>query len=247
MASNATEIVIPTADGEMPALLWGPEGAAWPGTDTPSDPRPALVVFQEIFGVSDYIQQRCADLADLGYAVLAPEFYWRLPARRVDEDAPDLLEQGMALMSQLDWDAAVRDGVAAVQHLRTMPGVSGVGLVGFCLGGGLAYATAAQAPVPPEALVSYYGSALPQLVAAGVRVSVPSLHHFGTADAYIPVETAEDIRAWVTGVDAEVQFQWHEGAGHAFDNPHPAFCHAEASRAAWQQTVDFLARTLPAG
>jgi len=236
--TEVSEVSIPTSDGAMPALLWFPE--AGDGRE-----RPALVVFQEIFGLSDYIRRRCEDLAPLGYAVLAPEFYWRLPERTVDEDAEDMLERGVALAGQLDWDTAVRDGVSAAGHVASLPNVSGVGFVGFCFGGGLAYAVASQAPTPPRVLVSYYGSALPQLVDAGLQVEAASLHHFGTADAYIPPDTVEEIRAWVTRGDHPVQFELYDGAGHAFDNPHPMFSHPEAATSAWDTTVTFLDQQLP--
>ncbi|USQ76515.1 dienelactone hydrolase family protein [Ornithinimicrobium cryptoxanthini] len=238
MALEPTEVSIPTPDGAMPAQLWFP-----PTVD--DQDRPALVVFQEIFGVSDYIRRRCEDLADLGYAVLAPEFYWRLPRQRVDESADDVLDQGMALVSQLDWDTAVRDGVAATEHLAALPHVGKVGLVGYCLGGGLAFAVGARATTPLALLVSYYGSALPQLVQAGVQVNLPSLHHFGTADAYIPMEQVAQIRDWVSQGHDDVRFKLHEGAGHAFDNPHPMFRHKAASRDAWRQTAKFLRKRLP--
>lgn len=231
-----SEVSIPTADGAMPAQLWFPD--ADQGRD-----RPVIVVFQEIFGVTSYIRQRCTDLAELGYAVLAPEFYWRLPQRSVDEDAEDVLAQGMALAGALDWDTAVRDGVSAAAQLGTVPHVSQVGFLGFCFGGGLAYAVAAQSS--PQALVSYYGSALPALVEAEVEVSASSLHHFGTADAYIPMESVEQIRDWVTRGDNHVEFELYEGAGHAFDNPSPMFHHEQASAAAWESTVRFLTEHLP--
>ncbi|MCK0112113.1 dienelactone hydrolase family protein [Ornithinimicrobium sp. F0845] len=236
--AESSEVSIPTADGAMPAHLWFPDSVD--GRD-----RPAILVFQEIFGVSSYVRSRCDDLAELGYAVLAPEFYWRLPQRTVDEGAEDVLEQGLALAGQLDWETAVRDGVSAAAHVASLPHVSSVGFVGFCFGGGLAYAVAAQASNPPEALVSYYGSALPQLVDAEVEVEVASLHHFGTADAYIPRDAVEDIRTWVTRGDNLVRFELYDGAGHAFDNPHPMFSHPQASLAAWDVTVDFLGEQLP--
>lgn len=240
MTVQPTEVSIPTADGAMPAQLWFPDQGD--GRE-----RPAIVVFQEIFGVSGYVRSRCADLTELGYAVIAPEFYWRLPAGPVPEDADDMLAQGMALMQRFDFEAAVRDGVAVTEHLATLPHVGAIGYLGFCLGGGLACATAAAAPTPPTALVSYYGSALPQLVAGGLNVAVPSLHHFGTADAYIPMDQVEVIRESVTRGHQDVQFELHEGAGHAFDNPHPMFHHASAAEQAWRQTLDFLASRLPVG
>ena len=67
---SATTLRIPTDAGDLPGLLWLPENL--------EEPVPGLVVLQEIFGLSDYLQQRCADLAALGYAVLAPQLFARL-------------------------------------------------------------------------------------------------------------------------------------------------------------------------
>src|SRR5690242_17789129 len=97
-------IEISRPDGTLPIQVWLP----------PAGTGPAVVVFQEIFGVGRYIRGRCADLAALGYVVLAPEIYWRLGVVAVDESADDLLEQGMALMQRVDWADAVADGVATV-------------------------------------------------------------------------------------------------------------------------------------
>lgn len=231
-------VSVPTADGAMPAHLWSPhtpDRAAGPG----------LVVLQEIFGISDYVRARCADLAALGYVVLAPEIYWRLDEAEIDEQDPDVLATALGVVSRLDWPAAVGDAVAAIEHLGSREDVEGVGVLGFCFGGGLGFNAAAQGD--PAVLVSYYGSALPGLTGLAPQVRCPSLHHFGTDDSYIPMEQVEAIRAAVTsdGSRADVEFHLHEGAGHAFDNPHPAFHHAEASAAAWGQTTRFLQRYLP--
>jgi carboxymethylenebutenolidase len=228
---DAQTIDIQTSDGAMPAHLWRPVGGSGP----------AVVVFQEIFGVTEYIRQRCVDLAGLGYVVCAPEVYWRLGTPRI-EDGPDALQEAMATLSRLDWAAAVRDGVATLEHVRGLIEVTGpVALLGFCFGGGLAFNVAAEDP--PDALVSYYGSALPRLLDRADDVDVPSLHHFGLADTYIPAETVEEIRAAVTR-SPRVRFETYPGAGHAFDNPAPMFHHPAASRAAWGLTARFLAETL---
>jgi carboxymethylenebutenolidase len=225
-------IEIPADDGVMPTQLWLP----------PQRTGAAVVVFQEIFGVGRYIRSRCADLAALGYVVLAPEIYWRLGVVAVDESADDVLQQGMALMQQVDWNAAVADGVAVVRHARGMIEVTGdVAAVGFCFGGGLAFNVAAEEPL--DALVSYYGSSLPQLHPLAPRVGAPSLHHFGDADSFIPMETVREIETAVTA-QPDVSFEIHPGAGHAFDNPAPLFHHPEASAAAWASTVRFLSEHL---
>ncbi len=131
---------------------------------------------------------------------------------------------------------------ATLRHLRGRPEVTGgVGLIGFCFGGGLAFHVAAVDHV--DVLVSYYGSALGDLIHLAADVDTPSLHHFGTADAFIPAETIEQVRAAVTASGA--QFQSWEGANHAFDNPSPAFHHHQASADAWQVTARFLNQHLP--
>src|SRR4051794_6172530 len=127
---NAThnEIVVETGAGEMPAQLWLPPAGTGAG----------ILVFHEIFGVSDYIVRRCADLAALGYVVCAPELFWRLGVRALPEEGEDALQEAIALSMRADWDRAVADGVRALEHLRGMLEVTGrVAVLGFCFGGGV--------------------------------------------------------------------------------------------------------------
>jgi carboxymethylenebutenolidase len=229
--SDHHDVAVETPDGTMPAHLWLPEAGTGPG----------ILLLQEIFGVSRYIHQRAEDLADLGYVVLAPEIYWRLGVSRVEE-GPDALGEALGLMQRVDWDAAVRDGVEALGHLRERQETTdAVGVLGFCFGGGVAFNVAAVDS--PDVLVSYYGSALPNLLGLAPQVTAPSLHHFGLADTYIDDDARERILAAVSrpGVTVET----YPGAGHAFDNPDFEFHDPEASAAAWRTTVDFLAGHLP--
>ncbi|KGN32662.1 carboxymethylenebutenolidase [Knoellia sinensis KCTC 19936] len=206
---------------------------------------PGLVLFQEIFGVTGYVRSRAQDLVDLGYVVLIPHFYGRLGDPAVDEDEGGL-PRAMALLQELDWQVAVEDGVAALGALREHPAVSGrVGALGFCFGGGLAFNVAAAADQKPDALVNYYGSALPSLLALAPEVTSPSLHHFGESDTYISMETVREIEHAVTDGHSDVTFLTYPEAGHAFDNPSPLFHHAEASAEAWTATVEWLATHLP--
>lgn len=222
---------------DVPADLLLPESGSGPG----------IVLFQEIFGVTDYIRSRAQDLADLGYVVLVPHFYGHLGDPVIDEGGAGL-SQAMAMLEKLDWEQAVRDGLAALDALRAHPAVSGgVGVLGFCFGGGLAYNVTAVADPKPDALVSYYGSAIPSLLALAPDVTCPSLHHFGEDDTYIPMDTVHDIERAVTDDHDDVTFVTHPGAGHAFDNPSPMFHHAGASQEAWAKTVAWLAAQLPTG
>ncbi len=204
-----------------------------------------VVVVQEIFGVSDYIVGRCQDLADEGYVVYAPELYARLPESPVlDPTSPDYLMQGMTASGGLDWDTATNDVAATVAALRTEPGVGKVGLLGFCFGGGLAFQVASLTEV--DALVSYYGSALPRLLDLAPRVTAPQLHHWGTEDSFIPPAAQADARKALAESPGIVDWREYEGAGHAFDNNETAFQHERARAAAWPVTVDFLAAHLVA-
>ncbi len=229
-----TRIAVPTSDGEMPAFLWAPESGSGPG----------LLLLQEIFGVSSYVRRRAADLAAAGYVVLAPELYWRLDQQVVDEQADGAIDQAMGLAGQLQWPTAVTDAVAALDALSGLDTVRGTpGVVGFCFGGGVAFSVAAEAE--PSVLVSYYGSSLPQLLDLAPRVTCPSLHHFGTSDAYLDADAVRRITEAVTADGRPARVERYEGANHAFDNDDFVLHHPAASRQAWDTTLTFLHDQLP--
>lgn len=233
---TSQHVSIPTDKGEMPGHLWVPESGGGPG----------LLLLQEIFGISDYIRRRGADLAEAGYVVIAPELYWRLDAEALDESAPGAVEEAMGRAQRLDWTTTVSDALASLKHLRARAEVrGGTGAVGFCFGGGLAFNVAALDE--PDVLVSYYGSAIPGLLDLAPQVTAPSLHHFGTADDYLDQATVARVREAVTAGDGTVEFELYDGANHAFDNSDFALHDPAASALAWERTLAFLARELPTG
>jgi carboxymethylenebutenolidase len=226
-------VLVPTLDGDLPVLRFAPAAPNGAG----------VVVVQEIFGVSGYIQDRCQDLAGIGYLVYAPVLYDRLPDGAViDQESPDYLMQGMSAMQALDWQTAATDVVATLEALRSEVGVGKAGLLGFCFGGGLAFQVAAMAD--PDVLVSYYGSALPRLTDLAGQVGAPQLHHWGSMDSFIGAEAQADAREALAASSGPVDWRTYEGAGHAFDNPDPMFHDAAASAAAWPVTLSFLAEHL---
>ncbi len=147
-------------------------------------------------------------------------------------------------MGRLDWATTVADADEAFERLAALDEVRGTpGVVGFCFGGGLAFNVAAD--VAPAVLVSYYGSALPGLLDLAPQVTCPSLHHFGTADDYLPLAQVDAITAAVTADGRPARVELHEGANHAFDNDDFFLHHPEATARAWQQTTAFLCRAPP--
>jgi carboxymethylenebutenolidase len=225
-------VEVETADGPMPAHLWLPEAGSGPG----------LLLLQEIFGVSRYIRGRAQDLADLGYVVLAPEIYWRV-GRTEPIEGEGALEEAFGVMQQVAWDTAVADGVAGFHALRQRSEVSGgAGVIGFCYGGGLGYQVAGATDA--DVLVSYYGSALADLVDVLPPVTAPSLHHFGLADQYLDRATVARLETKL-GEQPETTVLTYEGADHAFDNPDFVGHHPEASAEAWTRTCAWLGEHLP--
>ena len=208
---------------------------------------PGMVVIQEIFGVTDYIKDCCTRLSELGYVALAPDLYSRIDGESViDERSENALPRAYGAMQKLDMAQAARDSSDAVEYLRTVPEVKDAraGIIGFCLGGGMAYLVAASSE--PDVAVCYYGSAIPGNLDKAADVHCPVLFQFGDADEYITAEQRAAVRKAFEG-RPHTEFHLHHGPNHAFDNHNAAiFHHPEAAASAWQQTAAFLKREFPA-
>lgn len=206
-----------------------------------------VVLYQEIFGVNEFLLAKAGSLAELGYVVLCPDVFWRVqPGVSLPHDEA-ALQEAFALVQRYGAEVADEDKVAdlrrAVAHLRSLPEVTGkVAAMGYCLGGTLAYRTAANAEV--DACVSYYGSGVADLLAAGEKPTCPTIFHFGGQDPFLPTEQVDAIRAGFAGRD-DVEVHVQPGAGHAFENfLAPQFSDPDAAATSWPLTVEFLADVL---
>jgi carboxymethylenebutenolidase len=121
---------------------------------------------------------------------------------------------------------------------------SGVGSVGFCLGGGLSV-WAGTANPKVKAVVSYY-YVMPHGKPDFSKLQGPVLGHFGTADDFVSVEDAKALAQEMRDAGAEVDLEFYEGAGHAFFNDKDRLgTHDEGhARRSWERTVEFLRRHL---
>jgi carboxymethylenebutenolidase len=213
--------------GAMELFLW-----------IPDEPVGSVLLIQEIFGVGAYIRAVAERLADAGYVVGAPDVFWRFaPGWAAGHD-----EAGLAAsfekVQHLDFDLAVEDCVAAIEHLAEIDGVDArPAVMGFCLGGTVAFAVAAKDD--PSCCVSYYGSGVPDMLGMIDDVSCPTLFHFGNADPFIANEGVDRVGAAIAGREGFVLNV--EAAGHAFDNHESERFYAAApAAAAWAKTMSFL-------
>ena len=170
-------IRIDTLDGtdSFDAYLAEPSGA----------PRAAIVVIQEIFGVNEGIRRKCDGWAEKGYLAIAPDLFWRLePGVELDPDQEPELQQAFGLMNRFDQDQGIADIEATVRAVRArLPAGAKVGCVGYCLGGRLAYMTAARTDV--DASVGYYAVGLPNILHEKNAIARPLLLHIAGADHFV--------------------------------------------------------------
>ena len=236
-ASRIDTVTAPDG-GTFDAHLVVPEGGSGPG----------ILLLQEIFGVNDFVLGKADDLAGLGYVVVCPDVFWRIErnvALPHDEEGLTAAFGHAQAYGAIDEATRTGDLVAALDHLRGLGEVTGpVAVMGYCLGGTLAYALAVAAE--PDACVSYYGSGVAGNLGAAGSITCPVLFHFGGADPYIPREQADAVAEAFEGRD-DVEVHVQPEAGHAFENLlAPAFADADAAARSWALTTDFLARTLRA-
>ncbi len=208
-----------------------------------------VVLYQEIFGVNEFVLAKATALADLGYVVLCPDVFWRVQPGAAFGSDEAAMQEAFGVAQRYSSEVADADKLddltSAVGHLRALPEVTGkVAAMGYCLGGTLAYRTAANVDV--DACVSYYGSGVADLLAAGDRPACPTIFHFGGQDPYLPQEQVEAVRAGFAGRD-DVEIHVQPGAGHAFENfVAPQFSNPDAAAVSWPLTVEFLATRLGA-
>ena len=222
------DIEFPTSSGTAPGYLAAPASGHGPGT----------IVMQEWWGLDEHIRSVCDRLAADGFFALAPDLF-----RGETTTQPSEAEQKMMALSM---DQAEQDMCGAAEFLASQPGFegSGVGSIGFCLGGGLSIWAAATCPRITAAVTYYY--VMPHGKPDFTKVKGPVLGHFGTADAFVPVDDAKALEAELRDAGVEVGFEFYEGAGHAFfnDTNRLGTYDQAMADASWTTTVGFLRSAL---
>lgn len=224
MGDLVTETVnYPDADGET---LMG--YLARPGDE---EPAPAVVVIQEWWGLNEHIQDVTRRFANEGFVALAPDLYHGVSVSEPDE--------ARKLVMELDMQEAVREIQQAIDFLQSQPYVAGqeVGIVGYCMGGGLVLQTA-RVEEDLGAAIAYYGSPLAPTEAE--EVNAPVLGLYGEEDTGIAVDAVREMEAALNEAGITNEFHIYEGAGHAFFNDTRASYHPEAAADAWPRTLEWF-------
>jgi carboxymethylenebutenolidase len=216
------------SDGEMVSgFLVTPEGKG---------PFPAIVVIHEWWGLNDQIKGEAKKLAKEGYVALAVDLY----RGKVATDP----EEAHELSRGLPEDRAVRDMLAAVSYLKTLPNVKKdkIGSIGWCMGGGYSLSLAVNSP-DLTACVVYYGRLLTDKDQLR-KIKASVIGFFGEEDRGIPPSSAKAFEKDMKALEKDVSTYIYPGAGHAFANEKRPSYNANAARDSWEKTLVFFEKKL---
>jgi carboxymethylenebutenolidase len=175
---------------------------------------PALLILPEVFNINGWgrgVADRCADA---GLTAVVPDIFWRVESGLDLPYTEEGLLKGLALYASLDIVQAIKDSRHIVDWLRALPDNNGeVGIIGFCLGGQIAFLAGAQDV--GDAIVSYYGTELEQHLHHVSALRIPTVLHFGEIDERVPAWIAEAIQSRLEP-DQPVSAHVYAAADHGF-------------------------------
>ncbi len=169
--------------------------------------------------------------AALGYVSVAPAVFDRIQPNFECGYTPDEIAHARTLLPKIDWAAMMRDVQAAIDNVKS---VGKVGIVGFCMGGTVAF-MAANKLDGLSAAIGYYGGNIAKN--ADLKPKVPTLLHFGDQDQSIPMSDVEIVKQ--TRPDCEIHI-YH--AGHGFSCDERGSYNEAAHKAAWERTLGWLTK-----
>ena len=203
MPPTNTHIAAWHEDAKIPAYVARPD----------ADSSRAIIVIPEIFGVNAGIRRKCDDWAAEGYLAIAPDIFWRFaPGVELNPDVEAELQEAFGYFGQYDADDGGKDLEAAIRWLRDQ-GATKVGAVGFCLGGRLAYMTAARTDV--NASVGYYGVMIDQMLNESHAIAHPLMLHIPTEDHLVDHDAQKKIHEGL-GSHPKVTLHDYQGLDHGF-------------------------------
>ncbi|OLC75841.1 MAG: hydrolase [Acidobacteria bacterium 13_1_40CM_4_65_8] len=208
----------------------------------PSGSGPGVLVIQEWWGLDSGIKTMADRLAAAGFMALAPDLYHGALAGH------DEMDKAAQLMQSLPPDRAGRDMSGAVDFLAGHSAITsdGIGVVGFCMGGMLAFIIAANRPDKVKAVVPFYGFPQGPMEPDWSKLTASISGHMAEHDDYFSPAAARALEAKLRGMGKDVTLKVHPGTGHAFMAPHNALgtLNAALGEKIWPDVVSFLKKTL---
>jgi carboxymethylenebutenolidase len=243
MDITTERIQIPVAGAQMGGYLARPKDGA---------PRPAVLVFMEIFGINSHIREVTERVAREGYVALAPDYFHRTgPGVEYGYDEKGMAG-GMKLLMQLKADEMIADSKAALAALRARKDVRGkIGCMGFCIGGHMTYLTACETDV--AAAASFYGGGIagpqgpggaPSTVSRTPKIKGRILCLFGEKDGLIPMAQVDAIRDALAKAKTKGEVVVYPGADHGFFCDQRATYQKAAADDAWKRVKALFASEL---
>ncbi len=236
---HTATVQVPNGDLQIQAYL------AHPAT---GGPYPAVIVIQEIFGVNPHIREISDRIAQAGYVAIAPAIYQRLaPGFEAGYTEADVI-QGREYKNQTTAAELLSDISSTIRYLYQLPTVAptGVGTIGFCFGGHVAYLAATLPDV--LATASFYGAGIATLTPGGGPATItrtPEIQgrivcFFGEQDPLIPLEEVEQVAAVLAIHNINHQIHRYPEAGHGFMCDRRADYRPAAAEAAWQTVLELF-------
>jgi carboxymethylenebutenolidase len=227
-------VEFPSNGGSARGYLAVPNGGSGPG----------VIVVQEWWGLHPQLMEVCDRLADEGFTALAPDLYHGDLAEHTEMD------KAGELMGSLPMDRAARDMSSAVEFLTNHGAVTGdgLGVTGFCMGGGLSLVLGVIRADKVKAVVPYYGvlgyddDGAPDWSQLNASV----VGHYAENDDFFPIDKARALFDHLQGLGKDATLNVYPGTGHAFANDHDPLgtYNADAAQQAWGRTVSFFKEKL---
>jgi carboxymethylenebutenolidase len=245
---------IQTERVRIPVAAGGPMGGY---LARPADgaPRPAVLVFMEIFGVNPHIREVTERVAREGYVALAPDYFHRSgPGAEYGYDDAGFAA-GMKLLNALRSDEMVADAKSAIAWLRGRKDVRGdrIGAMGFCIGGHMTYLTACETDV--RAAASFYGGGIaapqgpggqPATIGRTAKIGGRIICLFGGKDAFIPIDQVDAIRDALARARTRHEVVVYPDADHGFFCDQRASYQEKAAKDAWERVKKLFREELAA-
>jgi carboxymethylenebutenolidase len=214
---------------------------------------PGIVVLQEIFGVNVHIRDVTERIAKLGYVAIAPALFQRQAPGFETGYTPEDIEVGRKYAWEQTTAAQLLSDIqAAIDYLKTLPQVKkdGMGCIGFCFGGHVAYLAATLPDI--QATASFYGARITTNTPGGGEATINRTSEisgtiyafFGMDDASIPKEQVDEIEATLQKHNISHRVFRYDGSDHGFFCDRRASYNPKAAADAWQQVQQLFAEIL---